>query len=30
MADTRHFIMFDDPKWFYQQVDAFLANSGRN
>jgi N-formylmaleamate deformylase len=30
MADTRHFIMFDDPKWFYQQVDTFLANPGRN
>lgn len=25
MADTRHFIMLDDPKWFYQQVDAFLT-----
>ena len=23
---SRHFIMFDDPKWFYEQVDAFLAN----
>jgi N-formylmaleamate deformylase len=30
MADTRHFIMLDDPKWFYQQVDAFLANPGHN
>ena len=30
MAETRHFIMLDDPQWFYQQVDAFLANSGRN
>jgi pimeloyl-ACP methyl ester carboxylesterase len=30
MADTRHFIMFDDPQWFYQQVDAFLAHSDRN
>ena len=28
MADTRHFIMLDDPNWFYQQLDAFLANSG--
>jgi len=25
MAETRHFIMLDDPQWFYQQVDAFLA-----
>lgn len=28
MADTRHFIMLDDPNWFYQQIDVFLANSG--
>lgn len=27
MADTaRHFIMFDDPKWFFAQLDAFLAD----
>lgn len=27
MADTaRHFIMFDDPAWFFQQLDAFLAD----
>jgi len=27
MSDTaRHFIMFDDPRWFFQQLDAFLAN----
>jgi pimeloyl-ACP methyl ester carboxylesterase len=27
MCDTaRHFIMFDDPRWFFQQLDAFLAN----
>ena len=25
MSETRHFIMLDDPKWFYEQVDAFLA-----
>jgi len=25
MAETRHFIMLDDPQWFYKQVDAFLA-----
>src|SRR5690606_37503811 len=25
MADTRHFIMLDDPKWFYEQVDNFLV-----
>jgi pimeloyl-ACP methyl ester carboxylesterase len=30
MSETRHFIMLDDPQWFYQQVDAFLANAGRN
>ena len=30
MAETRHFIMLDDPQWFYQQVDAFLAKAGRN
>ncbi|HXI82485.1 MAG TPA: alpha/beta hydrolase [Verrucomicrobiae bacterium] len=30
MAETRHFIMLDDPPWFYQQVDAFLAKPGRN
>lgn len=22
----RHFIMWDEPKWFYQQVESFLAN----
>ncbi len=27
MADSaRHFIMFDDPAWFYRQLDAFLAD----
>jgi len=27
MSDTaRHFIMFDDPRWFFQQLDTFLAN----
>jgi len=30
MADTRHFIMLDNPQWFYQQVDTFLANPGHN
>ncbi|MDB6123001.1 MAG: alpha/beta hydrolase [Pedosphaera sp.] len=25
MADTRHFIMLDDPQWFYRQVDDFLS-----
>jgi pimeloyl-ACP methyl ester carboxylesterase len=26
LAETaRHFIMFDDPQWFFQQLDAFLA-----
>lgn len=28
MADTRHFIMLDNPEWFYQQIDAFLGNAG--
>jgi pimeloyl-ACP methyl ester carboxylesterase len=28
MADTRHFIMLDDPQWFYQQIDTFLQTSG--
>jgi pimeloyl-ACP methyl ester carboxylesterase len=23
---ARHFVMFDDPAWFYEQVDAFLAS----
>lgn len=27
MADhARHFIMWDDPAWFFQQLDAFLAH----
>lgn len=27
LAETaRHFIMFDDPQWFFAQMDAFLAN----
>lgn len=26
MADTRHFIMLDDPQWFYRQVDDFLRD----
>lgn len=27
MSDTaRHFIMFDDPKWFFAQLDSFLAD----
>jgi N-formylmaleamate deformylase len=27
LADkARHFIMWDDPAWFFQQLDAFLAN----
>jgi N-formylmaleamate deformylase len=27
MSDqARHFIMFDDPQWFYAQLDKFLAN----
>jgi hypothetical protein len=23
---ARHFIMFDDPAWFFSELDAFLAN----
>jgi len=23
---ARHFVMFDDPAWFFQQLDAFLAD----
>ena len=27
MSDTaRHFIMFDDPDWFFRRLEAFLAN----
>jgi len=27
MAETaRHFIMFDDPRWFFAELDAFLAD----
>jgi hypothetical protein len=27
LSDTsRHFIMFDDPKWFFDQLDAFFAD----
>jgi hypothetical protein len=27
MAETaRHFIMLDDPQWFFQQLDAFVVN----
>jgi pimeloyl-ACP methyl ester carboxylesterase len=30
LAETaRHFIMFDDPQWFFAQVDAFLADPNR-
>lgn len=30
MAETaRHFIMFDDPQWFFQQVDGFVADPER-
>ncbi len=25
-SDSKHFIMFDQPEWFYAQVNAFLAN----
>ena len=26
MAETRHFIMFDDPVWFFAELDAFLRD----
>jgi len=25
VADAKHFIMYDQPEWFYGQIDAFLA-----
>lgn len=25
VADAKHFIMYDQPEWFYAQIDAFLA-----
>jgi pimeloyl-ACP methyl ester carboxylesterase len=24
-SNSKHFVMFDQPEWFYQQVNAFLA-----
>ncbi|AUD02419.1 alpha/beta fold hydrolase [Spirosoma pollinicola] len=27
VAHTKHFIMYDDPNWFYQQIDQFLSSS---
>jgi len=27
VAHTKHFIMYDDPQWFYQQIDRFLQES---
>ena len=24
--DSKHFIMYDDPQWFYKQLDTFLRN----
>jgi pimeloyl-ACP methyl ester carboxylesterase len=26
VADSKHFIMYDQPEWFYSQVDEFLNN----
>ena len=26
MSDARHFIMYDDPRWFFTQLDRFLAD----
>ena len=25
VADSKHFIMYDQPDWFYKQIDSFLA-----
>lgn len=25
VADSKHFIMYDQPEWFYAQIDAFLS-----
>ncbi|MGH9475981.1 MAG: alpha/beta fold hydrolase [Terriglobales bacterium] len=27
---SRHFVMWDDPAWFFSQIDAFLANPRRD
>ena len=27
IAHTKHFIMYDDPQWFYQQIDQFLQGT---
>ncbi|MDD3004936.1 alpha/beta hydrolase [Flavobacterium sp.] len=27
IADSKHFIMYDQPKWFYAQIDAFLKSN---
>ncbi|GAB3891118.1 alpha/beta fold hydrolase [Spirosoma agri] len=27
VAQTKHFIMYDDPQWFYQQIDHFLQRA---
>ena len=24
VADSKHFIMYDQPQWFYNEIDAFL------
>ena len=24
VADAKHFIMYDQPEWFYNQIDAFF------
>jgi hypothetical protein len=30
MAESaRHFVMFDDPAWFFAQLDAFLADPAK-
>lgn len=26
IADSKHFIMYDTPEWFYREIDAFLNN----
>lgn len=27
VADSKHFIMYDQPKWFFDQIDAFLKSN---
>jgi pimeloyl-ACP methyl ester carboxylesterase len=29
VEDSRHFIMFDQPEWLYQQIDQYLSDNGK-